>query len=73
MNSIDADTEKRLTAMARAISRKAAGEGLICLVRDAEGKAHLIPGHHIELVAVYGTGAKIAWIVEDLVEAGIER
>jgi len=65
--------EKKIRAMAAAIQTKTAGAGYVCLLRDAEGRAHLIPGHSVELVAVYGEGVKTAWIADDLIDAGIER
>jgi len=65
--------EKKIRAMAAAIQAKASGVGFVCLLRDAEGRAHLIPGHDFELVAVYGDGCKVDWIADDLIDAGIER
>jgi len=65
--------EKRIRSMAAAIQTKASGAGFVCLLRDAEGKAHLIPGHDFELIGVYSDGCKVAWIVDDLIDAGIQR
>jgi len=65
--------EKKIRAMAAAIQTKTAGAGFVCLLRDAEGRAHVIAGHDVELVAVYGDGAKVQWIFDDLIDAGIQR
>lgn len=65
------DDAKKLRALAGAIQTKTAGAGYVCLLRDAEGRAHLIPGHDVELVAVYGAGVKVSWIAEDLTDANI--
>ena len=65
------DDTKALRKLASAIQTKTAGAGYVCLLRDAEGRAHLIPGHDVELVAVYGDGVRSSWIADDLVEAGV--
>ncbi len=65
------DDQKKARKLASAIQTKVAGAGYVCLLRDAEGRAHLIKGHEAELVAVYGDGVKAAWIFEDLVDAGV--
>ena len=68
----DAETKAR-RKLAGAIQTKVAGAGVVCLLRDAEGRAHLIPGHEAELVAVYSDGVKSAWIREDLEAAEIHK
>jgi len=70
---IKSETDQRLQPLARAIAQKTAGAGLTCLVRDSEGRAHVIPGHAAEVIAVYGPGVKIKWILDDLIDAGIQR
>ena len=66
-------SDKTTKAMARAIKLKAASAGLVVLVKDAEGKAHVIPGHDLEVVAVYDDRVKAPWIRDDLIDAGIDR
>jgi len=65
--------ESNIRKLAAAIQTKTSGAGFVCLLRDAEGRAHLIPGHDVELIAVYGNGAKVNWIADDLLHAGITR
>lgn len=65
------DDTKKLRRLASAIQTKTAGAGYVCLLRDAEGRAHLIPGHDVELVAVYGDGVKASWIADDLADAEV--
>ena len=67
------DEAKALRKLASAIQTKVAGTGVCCLLRDAEGRAHLIPGHEAELVAIYSDGVKSAWIREDLEAAEIHK
>jgi len=66
-------TDEGIRKLAAAIQTKTAGAGFVCLLRDAEGRAHLIPGHDVELVAVYGDGAKVNWIADDLLHAEVTR
>jgi len=66
-------TDESIRKMAAAIQTKTSGAGFVCLLRDAEGRAHLIPGHDFELVAVYGDGVKTAWIADDLLHAEVTR
>jgi len=69
----DPDHEKKIKAMARAIKQKVSGTGMVVLLRDHEGRAHLVPGHDVEIVAVYSDTAKTSWILHDLIDAGIQR
>ena len=71
--TIEADQAKKVKSMARAIKQKVSGAGMCVLLRDQEGRAHLIAGHDVEVVAIYSDQVKTAWIAEDLIEAGIER
>jgi len=63
----------RLGAMAAAIQRQASKHGAVVVLRDDEGRAHVIPGFDFELVGLYVEGVKAAWIREDLEHAEVNR
>ena len=69
----DEQTHKRLKAVAKALQQKANQLGLICVLRDVEGKCHVLPGHDFEVVGIYGQGSKVAEIAEDLDFCQVER
>ena len=71
--TIEADQLKKVKSMARAIKQKVSGAGMVVLLRDHERRAHIVAGHDVEIVAVYSDQVKTAWIVDDLIDAEIER
>ena len=48
------------------LQRQIGGLGIATLVKDQEGKLHVIPGCEVEIVGVYTTGLKQADLIEDI-------
>lgn len=69
----EADHVKKIQAMAKAIKTKASGAGFVVLLKDQENRAHLVPGHSVEVIAIYDDRVRTPWIRDDLIDAGIER
>jgi len=63
----------RLKKTADAIQRQAAQHGAVVVLRDDRGKVAVLPGYDVQMIGVYSDGCKMAWIVDDLIDAGIQR
>ena len=45
---------------------KIGGLGIATLVRDGDGKLHVLAGHDFDVIGVYGEGLRRADLVEDI-------
>ena len=56
------DLKKEATKMQRQIG----GLGIATVVRDGDGKLHVLAGHCFDVVGCYGEGLKQADLIEDI-------
>jgi len=65
--------DQSIRKLADAIQRQAAQHGAVVVLRDDRGKVAVLPGYDVQMIGVYSDGCKVAWIVDDLIDAGIQR
>lgn len=63
----------KIKAAARKVSMSLQRHHAVSVFRDDEGKAHIVPGYQVELVAVYAEGARRADILDDLLYSEVQR
>ena len=57
---------KETKKVAAKMQRQIAGLGIATVVRDGDGKLHVLAGHDFDVIGVYGEGLKQGDLIDDI-------